>query len=193
MIHPIDQLKLAQPVKKDDSAAQFISMAAIFAGLYLLLRKPEQPVGESVLTGNPTWSGKTSFDKPSLHDLERAIVDLRYAPKAAWSDEVIGALLVIHPTEVKVKLADHDIVTKNLNLLGLKHHRDKQFPVFREREKTELIEELKNAYNLNWRISRRGLNKMGSNIAPSHFTDILGRVSSKTIFTILESLGIKEL
>ena len=53
MIHPIDQLKIIQPAKKDDSAAQLISMTVLFAGLYLLLRKPEQAVGESVLEGNP--------------------------------------------------------------------------------------------------------------------------------------------
>lgn len=54
MIHPIDQLKLIQPQKKDDSAAQLISMTVLFAGLYLLLRKPEQAVGESIIeSGNP--------------------------------------------------------------------------------------------------------------------------------------------
>lgn len=42
MLHPFDQLKIKAEPTKDDSAAQLISFAVLAAGLFMLLRKPEE-------------------------------------------------------------------------------------------------------------------------------------------------------
>ena len=42
MLHPFDQLKIQAEPTKDDSAAQLISFAVLAAGLFMLLKKPEE-------------------------------------------------------------------------------------------------------------------------------------------------------
>lgn len=89
MIHPIDQLKLIQPEKKDDSAAQLISMGVLFAGLYLLFRKPEQAVGESVLAGNP----RATTARKLISDEDKQVVKELY--EEGYSSKDIAEMMQV--------------------------------------------------------------------------------------------------
>lgn len=89
MIHPIDQLKLIQPEKKDDSAAQLVSMGVLFAGLYLLLKKPEQAVGESVLAGNP----RATTARKLISDEDKQVVKELY--EEGYSSKDIAEMMQV--------------------------------------------------------------------------------------------------
>jgi hypothetical protein len=89
MLHPFDQLKIQAEPAKDDSAAQLISFAVLAAGLFMLLRKPEEK-----LVG-----GIGDFRKPEEFDLDEFSEGQRVEMEHTDDPEIAKEIAVDHLNE----------------------------------------------------------------------------------------------